>query len=104
MKTKMSVAVLAGILLTIVNLRAQQTTNRPERIEWYENLAFGMFIHWNVDVALGGVISHSLAGASDDYAKRYFTELPQYFDPSHFNPTSWARKAKLAGMKYVVFT
>jgi alpha-L-fucosidase len=90
--------------LNFSNVNAQQTANRPERVEWFENLAFGMFIHWNVDVALGGVISHSLAGASDDYAQRYFTELPGYFNPSRFDPAAWARKAKLAGMKYVVFT
>lgn len=104
MKTTMRCILLAGCFLAILNANAQQTTNRPERVEWYENLAFGMFIHWNVDVALGGVISHSLAGASDDYAKRYFTELPSYFNPSRFDPTAWAKKAKLTGMKYVVFT
>ena len=104
MNTTIRWALLVGCFLNFSNANAQQTANRPERVEWFENLAFGMFIHWNVDVALGGVISHSLAGASDDYAQRYFTELPGYFNPSRFDPAAWARKAKLAGMKYVVFT
>lgn len=83
---------------------AAQTANKPERVKWFQDLGFGMFIHWNVDVSLGAVISHSLAGASDDYAERYFTELPGYFNPKKFDPSEWAKTAKLAGMKYVVFT
>ena len=81
-----------------------QTSNKPERVRWFQDLAFGMFIHWNVDVTLGAVISHSLAGASDEYVERYITELPGYFNPGKFDPDSWANLAKLAGMKYVVFT
>lgn len=81
-----------------------QTTNKPDRVAWFQDLGFGMFIHWNVDVSLGTVISHSLAGASDDYINRYFTELPKVFNPKKFDPDEWAVLAKLAGMKYVVFT
>ena len=38
--------------------------NKPERLRWFGDLALGLFIHWNVDVQLGVVISHSLVGAS----------------------------------------
>ncbi len=83
---------------------AQQVTNKPDRVNWFQDLAFGMFIHWNVDVPLGVVISHSLAGASDDYVERYLKELPGFFNPKKFDPDEWATLARLAGMKYVVFT
>lgn len=78
--------------------------NKQERLEWFRNLGFGMFIHWNVDGTLGGVISHSLAGASADYRDRYFNDLPKLFNPRKYNPDEWAELAKLAGMQYVVFT
>jgi alpha-L-fucosidase len=78
--------------------------NNPARQEWLRDLGFGMFIHFNVDAQLGITISHSLVGASDDYLKRYFNELPKTFDPYKFNPAEIAKLAKLAGMKYVVFT
>jgi alpha-L-fucosidase len=78
--------------------------NKPERLEWFRDLGFGMFIHWNVDVTLGSVISHSLVGATQDYVKRYFEILPRYLTAEKFNPVPWARLAKMAGMKYVVFT
>jgi alpha-L-fucosidase len=78
--------------------------NRPEREEWLRDLGFGLFIHWSHDSQLGIVISHSLAGASDDYCRRYFEELPKTFIPDKFNAAEWARLAKVMGVKYVVFT
>ena len=37
--------------------------NRPERIEWFRDAGFGMFIHWSVDGQIGPTISHSVVGA-----------------------------------------
>ncbi len=78
--------------------------NRKESLENFRDLGFGLFIHWGVDSQLGSVISHSLVGASDDYVRRFYEELPKTFDPDRFNPADWAVLAKLAGFKYVVFT
>jgi alpha-L-fucosidase len=78
--------------------------NKPERELWLKNTGLGLFIHFSMDGQLGVVISHSLVGASDDYVNRYFTELPKTFDPSKFDPHQIAVLAKLAGMKYIVFT
>lgn len=83
---------------------AVQSGNRPERLAWFQDQALGMFIHWSLDSQLGSVISHSMVGASKDYLARYITQLPQTFLPTRFNPDEWARLAKVAGMKYVVFT
>ncbi|NII28439.1 alpha-L-fucosidase [Pseudoflavitalea sp. X16] len=84
--------------------RFSNNKNKPERQEWLRDLGFGMFIHFNVDAQLGITISHSLVGASDDYLQRYFKELPKTFDPAKFNAFEIAKLAKLAGMKYIVFT
>jgi alpha-L-fucosidase len=78
--------------------------NKPERLEWFRDLGFGMFIHWSVDGQLGGDISHPLAGASADFRQRFFQDLPATFNPRKLHPEDWAVLAKLAGMKYVVFT
>lgn len=90
--------------MALAGCLAAQTGNRKERLEWFRDLGFGMFIHWGVDVSLGSVISHSLVGASPDYVNRYFEILPRYFNPARFDPARWAAAARLAGMKYVVFT
>ena len=81
-----------------------QSGNRPERLAWFQDQALGMFIHWSVDSQLGSVISHSMVGASQDYLQRYIDDLPKTFLPTRFDPDDWARQAKVAGMKYVVFT
>ncbi len=78
--------------------------NKPERVEWFRNLGFGMFIHFSFDSQLGIVISHSMAGASDDYLNRFINELPKTFNPKDFDATEIVTLAKLAGMKYIVFT
>lgn len=78
--------------------------NKPERLEWFRDLGFGLFIHWSVDSQTGVVISHSLAGADEAYTNRFFNELPKTFNPRKFHPEDWAALAKLAGVRYVVFT
>jgi len=78
--------------------------NREDRLEWFRDAGFGMFIHWSVDSQLGSVISHSMVGADKDYLKRFVEDLPKTFNPRKFYPRDWAVLARLAGMKYVVFT
>lgn len=78
--------------------------NLPEREEWFSDLGLGLFIHWSVDSQLGSVISHSLVGSSEEYANRFFAELPKTFEPKQFNPADWARLARVAGIRYVMFT
>lgn len=84
--------------------RSNYNLNKPEREQWLKNTGAGLFIHFSVDSQLGVVISHSLVGASDDYVERFFNDLPKTFNPEKFNPYEIAVLAKLAGMKYIVFT
>lgn len=78
--------------------------NKVEKKEWLKDAGFGMFIHWSVDVQLGTVISHSLAGASEDYINKYINDLPQTFNPTDWDAERIVVLAKNAGMKYIVFT
>jgi alpha-L-fucosidase len=78
--------------------------NQADRLEWFRDQGFGLFIHWSVDGQLGTVISHSLVGASPDYTDSFFTDLPKTFNPTRFDPDEWARLGRLAGVRYVMFT
>ncbi len=78
--------------------------NKPDRIEEMKDAGFGMFIHWGVDVQLGGVISHMLVGASEEYINKYINDLPKTFYPMDWNPEKAVILAKNAGMKYIVLT
>ena len=105
-----SFALLFSVLLTPFLLAQEKadpeigSLNQPDRLEWFRDQGFGLFIHWSVDSQLGVVISHSLVGASRDYTDRFFTELPESFNPRQFHPEDWATLAHLAGVRYVMFT
>jgi alpha-L-fucosidase len=101
------IALFSTALVTPGQTHAQHASdnlNKPERLEWFNNLGYGLFIHWSVDSQIGTVISHSMVGASEDYVNRFVNELPKTFDPENFDPDSWARTAKVSGLEYVVFT
>ncbi len=100
----MRIAILLALLAAAPLTAQAPKGNRSERLEWFRDQGFGMFIHWSVDSQLGSVISHSMVGADKDYLDRFINDLPRTFNPRKFNPTDWAVLAKLAGMKYVVFT
>ena len=68
------------------NTDYSSSLNKPDRVEWFRDQGFGLFIHWSVDSQLGVTISHSLVGASPDYTERFFNELPKTFNPKQFDP------------------
>ena len=102
------IILLIAIYLVSNGINAQQKKiwdetkeEKTERLAWWTNDRFGMFIHWG---------SYSLAGRHewvkkyegiDDVAyKKYFDN----FNPDLYNPREWAKLAKAAGMKYAVIT
>jgi len=75
--------------------------NTPARLAWYQDMALGMYLYWTVDASFGMVNAHSVVGASADYLRRYFTQLPAFFNPRGFDAGWYARLAKLCGFDYV---
>jgi len=83
----------------------------------WQDLKFGLFMHWGPYSEWGVVESWSLCPEDEGwtqrtgpYAANYNTYKTAYenlqttFNPVKFNPEKWVAAAKLAGMKYVVFT
>ena len=72
-----------------------------ERTRWFMNDRFGMFIHWGLYAipAAGEWIMSERRIPAEQY-EEYFHQ----FDPVDFDPVSWARLCKKAGMKYAVMT
>jgi len=73
----------------------------PEKMQWWEDLKFGMFIHWGLYAipATGEWTMFNQKIPADEYAK-----LADQFNPRHFSADAWAKVAKDAGMKYMVLT
>lgn len=89
------------------------------RLEEWQDLKFGLLMHWGAYSQWGIVESWSICpedlswatGArKKGYGDNYYDYLKKYealkttFNPTKFNPEKWAAAAKEAGMKYVVFT
>jgi alpha-L-fucosidase len=91
---------------------AQQPLNDDERMAWWRDASFGMFIHWgayavpggarNGEVCRGGAewIMDKLDYTIEDYEK----DVVAKFNPVKFNADEWVAMAKDAGMKYIVLT
>lgn len=74
---------------------------KEERMNWWKQDRFGMFIHWGLYSmpARHEWVKRYERTSNEDYEK-YF----ELFDPDLYNPHDWARMAKAAGMKYAVIT
>ncbi|MBI9016036.1 MAG: alpha-L-fucosidase [Phycisphaerae bacterium] len=86
-----------------------------EKLDEWQDLKFGLFMHWGTYSQWGIVESWSLCteewidrdkGRYQNYElyKQDYENLIASFNPVDFNPEKWMLAAKDAGMKYVVFT
>lgn len=82
-------------------LPKETEAQKAERMKWWTEARFGMFIHWGLYAlpARHEWVKHHERMTNEQYQK-YF----ENFDPDLYNPKEWARMAKEAGMKYVVLT
>ena len=74
---------------------------QADRLAWWKEAKFGMFIHWGVYSILGRAewVMYNERIPIPEYEKLY----PQ-FNPTKYNPDEWVKLAKEAGMKYIVIT
>jgi alpha-L-fucosidase len=85
-----------------------------QRIDEWQDLKLGLLMHWGTYSQWGIVESWSLCAEDEPWCKRSMDNYVEYkktyealqttFNPVKFDPERWARAAKDAGMKYVVFT
>ena len=101
-------------LTTTMGQGAETQDQRDARMQWWREARFGMFVHWGLYSGLAGTWDGKPVGTSggmewiqnyvkadtDTYAQR---ALP-LFKPAPGFAREWARLAKEAGCRYVVFT
>ncbi len=97
---------VAGLLALATTSAARAATHdwpaaQPEAIKHWQDLRFGMFIHWGPVSLTGREIGWS-RGAPTPIAE--YDNLYKKFDPEKFNADEWVTIAKNAGMKYIVLT
>lgn len=84
---------------------------KQQRIAWWRNAKFGMFIHWGLYSIPAGVWKGKEGPGYGEWimwnAKIPVTEYEQLaiqFNPVKFNADEWVKLARAAGMKYMVIT
>ncbi|MGY5354091.1 alpha-L-fucosidase [Wenyingzhuangia sp. IMCC45467] len=89
-----------------------------EKLDEWQDKKFGLLMHWGTYSQWGIVESWSICpedygwcerkkGSNPDNYNQYvkdYEDLRKSFNPTKFDPTKWAKAAKDAGMKYMVFT
>jgi hypothetical protein len=85
--------------------------DHDERLAWWRDARFGMFIHWGVYSRAGGEWKgHKVEGYAEHLMRKEkisraeYLELAHGFNPIKFNADEWVRHAKQAGMRYMIIT
>lgn len=86
---------------TVVPSAAIATTAATEKMQWWMEARFGMFIHFGLYSTIGRKEwVKTLEDMTDADYRKYFDN----FDPDKLDARAWAQSAKRAGVKYAVLT
>lgn len=90
---------------------AASMKTHEQRIQWWRNAKFGMFIHWGVYSLPGGEWKGKKVSGYAEHLMRKekipraeYLELAHKFNPVKFNAEEWVKNAKNAGMNYMIIT
>ncbi len=106
--------VLAFTVIVPAAAKEGGTTEDDHRMEWWRDARFGMFVHWGLYSGLAGEWDGKSLGAKGgmEWAQQrakvdtntYAKAAIPLFKPKPGFAAEWARLAKQAGCKYLVFT
>lgn len=80
-----------------------------ERMDWWREARFGMFIHWGLYAEHGNELNGRRGGRYSEWLVQgvpnaEYEKLVDRFNPTEFDADAIVRLAKQAGMKYIVIT
>jgi alpha-L-fucosidase len=78
-----------------------QAATRAQRMQWWHQAKFGMFIHWGLYSVIG---QHEWAKEQEVVPLLQYELLAKNFKPKPNAAREWARLARRAGQKYMVMT
>lgn len=79
----------------------QVASTRDQRMKWWREARFGMFIHFGLYAQIG---RNEWAMTTENIPIPEYEKLTATFKPKPGAPREWAALAKKAGMKYMVMT
>jgi alpha-L-fucosidase len=90
--------------------RGKSSSAKEDRLQWWREARFGMFIHWGPVSLKGTEISWSRGGerrgieGKGELPVEVYDNLYKQFNPVRFSAEEWVSIARSAGMKYMVLT
>lgn len=72
-----------------------------ERLRWFREAKFGMFIHWGIYSILG---RGEWVMYNEKIQVNEYEKLVEQFNPTNYNPREWVALARDAGMRYITVT
>ena len=108
---------LVALVILSTSLGYSQQSNSPkkltdnQRMAWWRDASFGMFIHWGLyAIPAGEYKGETVRGNGEwimdklDIPVKEYEKFAAQFNPVKFNAEEWVSIAKNAGMKYIVIT
>lgn len=104
-----SYLVLASNVSMAQEAKQMKDAKLAERIAWWQDAKFGLFIHWGAYSKAGGEWNGETNHAewlqfSAKIPLAEYTEFAKQFSPDKFDADQWVQIAADAGMKYLVVT
>jgi len=87
--------------MNLEEYKKHTAATRSERMRWWHDARFGMFVHWGLYSQLG---RHEWVMNRERIPIAEYEKLADTWQPKERPAREWARLAKQAGMKYMVMT
>ncbi|TXD46768.1 alpha-L-fucosidase [Polaribacter sp. IC073] len=94
-----------------VDLPYETEEEYQERMQWWKDAKYGMFIHWGLYSQLGGEYKGEVTPKIAEWIQNTlkipaveYKKLMETFNATKFSAEEWVSIAKAAGMKYIVIT
>ena len=106
-------SVFALLIVSCSQKSKQQSSQKKDRMEWFKEAKFGMFIHWGPYSKLAGEWKGQQVPVGENaewimqkmqIPVEEYREMASTLNPVQFNAEEWVSLAKQTGMKYIVIT
>src|SRR6476619_2406884 len=98
-------------LIRTTDITSESKAQHDERMRWWREARFGMFIHWGLYAVPAGEYTGKRSEKTGEWIMEWanipradYEKFATQFNPVKFDAEQWVRIAKDAGMKYIVIT
>lgn len=110
-KIRLSLVVMALSAQVLLAASDVQVVDRQQKMAWFRQAKFGMFIHWGLYAIPAGYWKGQRAPGIGEWIMnrarvpvKEYEQLAKQFNPVRFNADQWVQLAQDAGMRYMVIT